>query len=314
MARSGHRVWHIVAMSLRAPVALAGGMNTTAHVSPTPFAFRRTMAAARTGHLGSVTLDPRHNGPRGSANGGFASGTFASIVGSPARVVLRARVPLGVGLDVTRSADDSVTVTRGSRLIAEVTRLDRGVIRGVPTFVPTVEEALAASLGTVGLERSHPLAHCWVCSRYRADGLGVEPGFLHGHPEALVARFRAPGAGVVAEPLVWAALDCPSYPVHALHTGQVFVLGTQAVEMHRPVPAGADYAIVGWTEGGAGRKYRTASVLIDTKGEVLASSEAIWVEVAGLRARALSLSTALRGTMARAHRPAPEPGWRLSLR
>lgn len=288
-------------------------MNTTAELSGTPFPASRASALGHAGRIASITIDPRHNGPRGAANGGFAAGSFASLVGSPARVVLRSRVPLGVSLDLTRRADDMVEVRRGSRLIAEVSRLQRGAVRAVPTFVPTVEEALAASVGTIGLERSHPLAHCWVCSRFRADGLGVEPGFHPGHPEALVARFRAPGSGHVPEPLVWAALDCPSYPVHALRTGRVFVLGTQSVELHRPVPAGADYAIVGWSEGGAGRTYRTASALVDAAGEVLASCEAIWVRLTGVRVRALSLATALSSAGRPSRRFAAQP-WRLSLR
>lgn len=281
-------------------------MNNATALSPRRFALAptaRPFAAGLPRPVGSVTLDRRHNGPRNSANGGLAAGSFAALVGSPARVVLRARVPLGVPLQVTTALDGGFTVRRRSRLVAEVTRLERGAIVRTPPVVPSLEQALAASLNAAGLERGHPLAHCWVCSRYRADGLGVEPGLLPGHPGVFVARFLAPGTGEVPEAHVWAALDCPSYPVQAVLDGRVFVLGTQAVELHRPVPAGANYAIVGWTEGGSARTYRTASVLIDAAGEVLASCEAIWVELKGHRARPRALASMFRSGVAIDARP-----------
>ncbi len=48
----------------------------------------------------TITLDPRENGPRRFANGGFGSGVLAGLVGGTATVTLRAPLPVGVPLDV----------------------------------------------------------------------------------------------------------------------------------------------------------------------------------------------------------------------
>jgi hypothetical protein len=304
-----------VAMSPRPATALAGVMNSSTVTTPTSLTFAppRSAAFAALRHIGTVRLDARHNGPRHSANGGLAAGSFAEVTGSPARVVLRAPVPLRAPLDITRTGNGAYAVRRRSRLIAEVTRLERGSIAPAPPVLPTIEQAFAASLAAPGLDRGHPLAHCWVCSRYRADGLGVAPGILHDHPGVLAARFLAPGAGWVPESHIWAALDCPSYPAQALHDGRVFVLGTQSVEIHRPVPAGANYAVVGWTVAGTARTFRTASVLLDSGGEVIASSEAIWVQLRGRGDRARALVSTLRGALALESRPTAFRPERLSL-
>src|SRR4051794_26153021 len=48
--------------------------------------------------LDTLVLDPRFNGPPGSANGGYACGAVGELVDGPAEVTLRSPPPLGAPL------------------------------------------------------------------------------------------------------------------------------------------------------------------------------------------------------------------------
>ena len=59
-----------------------------------------------------LLIDPRMNGPRRYANGGFASGTFADLVGGTATVALHQRVPVGRSFSVRESGAGKVVLRR----------------------------------------------------------------------------------------------------------------------------------------------------------------------------------------------------------
>ena len=64
-----------------------------------------------------------HHGPRGRANGGFAAGTFASLVSGPAAVRLVRPVPLERTFDVQWAGTETgpeTLVLAGGQLVAQV--------------------------------------------------------------------------------------------------------------------------------------------------------------------------------------------------
>src|SRR5688572_17046954 len=68
----------------------------------------------------SVVIDPRLNGPRRSANGGFAAGMIARHVDADTvTVILRRPIPLGRSLDVIADRGGGRRVLRRRRLLAE---------------------------------------------------------------------------------------------------------------------------------------------------------------------------------------------------
>lgn len=209
-----------------------------------------------------IVLDPRFNGPPGSANGGYSCGVFSSLVDSCAEVTLRLPPPLGVEL----RAEDG-RVYDGSALVAEVRAVDPPVVE-LPLPVPL---EVAAATRYPGLDE-HPFPTCFVCGTARSDGLGLRPGPV--------------GDGVLATPWVpesaapeitWAALDCPGGWATDAGEGRPAVLGRLAADLRRPVVPGRSYVVTAWSLGGEGRKHWAGTAVRDEDGEVYAIGLATWI-------------------------------------
>src|SRR4051794_8509983 len=229
-----------------------------------------------------LLLDRRFNGPPASANGGYACGVVAARVDAPAaEVTLLRPVPLGAPLDVAVDEFGHAQLLDDDGLIA-----DGRPISGVavePPALPSPREARAASAASPARRTPpvHPLPTCFVCGiDGRREGMGVHTGPLAGAPGVRAAAWT-PRAGLPAGPggalapeIVWAALDCPSYP--ALD-GRLHLLGRLAAEVLGPVHVGEELAVVGWDLAGAGRKRVTASAVVDAAGAVRARALALWI-------------------------------------
>jgi hypothetical protein len=231
----------------------------------------------------TLRLDPRLNGPPRSANGGFASGAIAQAMGGSTSVRLNRPVPLDTPLEVETDADRmSARVTDpDDRLVAEARRVDPFTM--TPPVKPSFAEAEAARAASPLQGVRHLLSHCVVCGSERPDGLGVTPGPLLHRSDVLAAPFvpheRDATGGVVHPEAVWGALDCPSYPAVSLLDRRLGLLGTLAADLHRDVFVGERLVSVGWTLDGGRRATRTASALLDERGEVVASARAVWIEL-----------------------------------
>lgn len=228
----------------------------------------------------TLTLDPRENGPRGFANGGFGSGALAGLVGGTATVTLRAPLPVGVPLDV-RWTDDGADLMAGSAHLASAVTTEPFVL--APPYVPTMAEAEQARRVHPFRGLRTPLSDCVVCGAERMDGLRVSFGPIPGRPQLVASPF-APTAswavdGVVRPAAVWGALDCPSYPVEAVRRARMALLGQLTAHRRREVLVGEELIAVGWTESIGNRSLRTASALVDAAGEVVASARAVWIQV-----------------------------------
>ena len=231
----------------------------------------------------TIRLDARLNGPPRSANGGFASGAIAQSMGGTASVRLLRRVPLDTPLDVATDVDGiGAKVTDPDRqLIATVRRVDPFTL--IPPVKPSFAQAAAARASSPLQGARHLLSGCVVCGPERQDGLGVTPGLLPHRSDVLTTPFvpheRDATDGVVHPEAVWGALDCPSYPAASLLIGRLGLLGTLAAHRQRDVVVGERLVVVGWTVDRRGRSTRTASALLDERGEVVASARAVWIEL-----------------------------------
>jgi hypothetical protein len=161
----------------------------------------------------TVTIPRRFCGPANSANGGYACGVVAGLLGEPAECTLRAPPPLDVALAVERGGDGKIQLRQGELLVAE------GVPAVVEVDVPAPVDfatAIVAARSYIGFER-HPFPSCFVCGPQRGegDGLRIFPGAV---PERrVVAAPWIPDAsladanGTVRPEIVWSVLDCPSW-------------------------------------------------------------------------------------------------------
>ena len=228
-----------------------------------------------------LRIPARFNGPPGSANGGYTCGLVARELGAAsAEVSLRAPPPLDRDLTLERAAG-GVTVRDAETVVAE----------GRPAEPPVditdpVSPERAGQAACAGYERwsaAHPFPTCVVCGPDRDDGLRIFPGPLGD------GRFSArwtPAAGLarpdgsVRPEAVWAALDCPtSAPLANWGEGPPIVLARLTAALGAPVRAGEPHALVSWELGRDGRKREAACVLFDTRGEMLARSRALWIEL-----------------------------------
>lgn len=228
--------------------------------------------------MDQIVFDRRFRGPPESANGGYASGVAAGLLGAPASVRLLRPPPLDRPLNVER--DDA-------RL--RVLDVDGAVIEATPSELEieipepvTVEEALRASERYAGFE-AHPFASCFVCGpeRDEGDGLRIFPGRVAGR-RMLAATWTptadlADEAGRVRPEFVWAALDCPG-GWSAIDLGaRPSVLGTLAARKTGDVRAGETYIAIGWPTGSEGRKDFVGSGLFTAGGELVAKAKATWI-------------------------------------
>jgi len=227
-----------------------------------------------------ITVAGRFVGPPGIGNGGYSSGRFAALVEGPAEVTLLRPVPLDRPLLGSAVRDGVALVGDDDGSIAEVRSVDP-LDRIDPPVRPGLDEARASASRSPYLSAEHPFPGCFVCGYEHPDGLCVHAG-----PVAGAAAFAAPldpgpslpaEEGALATEIVWAALDCPSFPADRLGAGAPHLLGRLSAEIVAPVPSDEPSVVVGWELRRDGRKLHTASALLSPQGELLARAAALWI-------------------------------------
>jgi hypothetical protein len=219
--------------------------------------------------LPEVFLDRFFRGPATTANGGYAAGVSALLLGEPARVRLHKPPPLGRRL-VARRVDASVEVLDGDEVLLTAEPRD-----GLDVRLPTIDltAARATSASTAALDR-HPTPSCVVCGPGRADGFRLFPGSLR--PGLVATAWVVPAIGCeagepVSAPIVWAALDCPGgWSLEGCGTDFFPALISQSVEIIRPVRAGAEVVVLGWETGRDERRLTACAAILGLDGEPLA--------------------------------------------
>lgn len=220
----------------------------------------------------TITIPGRFNGPPASANGGYASGLVAALLGGRAEVTLRMPPPLDQALAMVRG-DGRVEVRDGDVVVAEAVALD-GFELELPSPV-SAEEAEVASRGYAGF-RAHAYETCFVCGPARDDGLRIYPGPVAGR-SVVAAPWTPPGDGLVADELVWAALDCPSGWAVDEFSREGVLLGRLAARLVEPVVGGERHIVLGWPVGEDGRKRLAGSAVFGGDGSVRAFARSTWL-------------------------------------
>jgi hypothetical protein len=240
--------------------------------------------------VAELRVAARFCGPPGAANGGFASGSLAALLGGAAEVTLRRPVPLDRPLPVRRGdGEGTLVVQDGGVLLAEARPAKVAV---EPPAVPAAVTPAAAQ-AAAGRSRYYDdpvFPGCFVCgpARTPGDGLRIFPGRVAGAalwaapwtPEATVA-----GAdGRVRPEVVWAALDCPSgiaaTEAADLPAGTAVVLGRMAATVAGLPRPGDRCRVVAWPLAVDGRKLLAGSAVLGPDGELLAAARTVWITLA----------------------------------
>src|ERR1700729_2355861 len=134
-------------------------------------------ASTRANRVERLIIDPRHNGPDTSGNGGWVAGSLARLLGAePVSVSLRAPAPLAVPLLVGRRDDGSVTLENDGTLIAEAgfAPLELDVPKAPD---PDEAEAAGALARKVSVQAANiPYAHSSSCGSTPIHWLRIIPG------------------------------------------------------------------------------------------------------------------------------------------
>jgi hypothetical protein len=216
-----------------------------------------------------LVIDPRFNGPVGSANGGYTCGLVADLLDGTAEVTLRRPPPLGRPLGVDRD-DRRVVVRDGDAVVAEA--VEATFELGIPE-PPTTEEARGASSRYPGFDE-HAFPTCFVCGpdRDAGDGLRIFAGPLG---DGLVAAPWTPTE--VDRHVVWAALDCPGAIAVGFPDRGETLLGRFSAIVDELPEVGEACVVVGWPLGEEGRKLYAGTALYGEGGRPLARAKATWI-------------------------------------
>jgi hypothetical protein len=216
-----------------------------------------------------LVIDPRFNGPVGSANGGYTCGLVADFLDGIAEVTLRRPPPLGRPLRVERD-DRRIVVRDGDAVVAEAVEATFELPIPEP---PTTEEATSASSRYPGFDE-HAFPTCFVCGPDRevGDGLRIFAGPLR---DGLVVAPWTPTE--VDRHVVWAALDCPGAIAVGFPDRGETLLGRFSAVVEELPEVGEPCVVVGWSLGEEGRKLYAGTALYGEGGRPLARARATWI-------------------------------------
>jgi hypothetical protein len=229
--------------------------------------------------MATLIIAARFCGPPTSANGGYFSGSVATLAARTVTVRLRQPPPLETPFEVKAVADGGLEVRSAQELIGEARPATLSL--EIPRR-PHYLEAVEASRRYAGF-RYHRFPSCFVCgtARARGDGMRIFAGAL---PElGLVAAPWVPdasldrGDGKVRAEFMSAALDCPGYYAVA-PDDRMMLLAEFTAHVDRLVHVGESCTLIGWQLGAQGRKREAGTALFDGRGELCGRARALWIE------------------------------------
>jgi hypothetical protein len=226
-----------------------------------------------------MIVHERYEGPPQIANGGVVCGMLAESITGPAEVRIAKPVPVGIPLEVERT-DGGARLLRGGEVLAAARPRTRPLEVRAPIDVAAAEAAISSRPAVA----DHPFPYCFVCGPHRGpdDGLQLLPGRVDGS-DVMACLWRpatrfAEGGGTLPAPLLWGALDCPSYwPV--IEPGRVALLGTLSAHIEGEVRAEHSYVVMSWARAVTGRRLLSGSAIYSSLGELIAAAEATWISV-----------------------------------
>jgi hypothetical protein len=233
--------------------------------------------------IGTIRIPGWFQGPTGAGQGGWTAARLAELAGAAVTVRLRTPVPLDADLVVVREAGPRWTCSDGEVVVCEA----RPWEPDVPDTPPVSRSAAQAARRRFPVRpEDHPVPHCFSCG-IQPDSMRVHAGPVGSMPERYATDWTAPqwaarSDGTTDPAALWAALDCTAAWYVSCHpTYRRCVTAQYAVEVLRPVEAGAALALVAWDGdwpgGWDGRKRGAASVAFDVEGRVVARARSLWV-------------------------------------
>ena len=190
-------------------------------------------------------------------------------------------------MQVQQIGTNQLQIHLGDTLIAEAQPSALSLDIAPP---PTFEAALNARDQSPSLLRNinpmlpgrlgfHPI--CFCCGADAEVGLRVYAAPVTDF-DGVAAAWRpqatfADGTGIVAQPIIWAALDCPgqfAYFAAGVRTG---MLGRMTAKIIKPVIAEQDMVITGWCIEVERSKHFAGTALFDSSGELYAYSKQVWI-------------------------------------
>jgi hypothetical protein len=127
----------------------------------------------------------------------------------------------------------------------------------------------------------HPICFCCGAELAPDAGLHVYPASVAGR-ELVAAAWRAPAAfadqtSIMPPAILGTALDCPGEFAWYDKGLRFALLGRMTLRIDKPVRAGEQCVIIGWTIGEEGRKRFAGTALFDAQGDLCASAKAVWI-------------------------------------
>ncbi|HWY70396.1 MAG TPA: hypothetical protein VNX88_17135 [Terriglobales bacterium] len=231
-----------------------------------------------------IRIARRFCGPPDSGNGGYSSGTLASLLPGACECTLRKPIPLERELQ-TEVSDRSARLLDGAELIIEAVQTTIDIADHAATPFDQAHRASSTSPAFI----NHPFPTCFTCGpeRKAGDGLRIFPGRLPpANADGVV--FAAPwipdssltSGGVVVRPeFVWAAMDCPTGFAAGFPWKGTLVTGRLAVEQLAPVYPDRPYVVMSWSTGSEGRKHHAGAALYDSSAQICAKARATWIKL-----------------------------------
>jgi hypothetical protein len=224
--------------------------------------------------LTRTVIAHRYQGMPGVTLGGYIAGLAAKELGPSVLVTLTRAVPPGsaviverTGSEVQLRVDDAPAATAAPTSIAST----------APAPI-TITEAGRASERYLGLHH-HFFPRCFACGPQTPEGEGLRIFVGPVGERPLVATIWHPPAivrstdGTVASEFLWAALDCPAIWAEIVcgspGPDDHAVSGRLALRQDGPVPADADYVVLGWPIERDGRKVVAGAAIYSASGDLL---------------------------------------------
>lgn len=234
--------------------------------------------------MAEVVVTQQFCGPPNSGNGGYCCGLLAAGIRGPASAMLKARIPLDIGLrleigdQVTELFDGEGSIIGAGRAALPT---DLPVVPDPPSMAQAID-AETRHLGHTG--RYHPI--CFTCGPERAEGEGLRvfPGQVQGADAGYLACPWTPhpnfadAEGLIPIDVIWGALDCPGFFSWVVKEGRHgALLGTMTGEVLRRPAAGETCIVTSWPIARDGRKEMAGVALHTPQGELLARAHQVWI-------------------------------------
>lgn len=233
----------------------------------------------------TIQIPVSRQGQPGRGQGGWTAYELVRAIGQPATVALRSPIPLDTNLDILHLHDSWQLVSPADpeTVILEATRWEPDYPATEPVSIPDATRARSAFRLSAD---EHPAPHCVSC--------GLEDHSLRVHAGPLgdgrwATPLRVPTSvlvdGAVDEGLIWMAMDCASawFIAQSGAEDKHGVTVQFAVDVHEPIQAETDYALVAWHGDYApdweGRKRGAAAALFTASGRCVAQSRSFWIAV-----------------------------------